>query len=284
MKSLSPRFLYKQWAGKSWASTIAEWRLTHSIQPYDWLMACWLVAMISIPILSWVIGNEILPWGVLVTVVLLVAAVLGVLLRAWGVVRTWRMAAIILPVAWLIEWIGSTTGFLFGQYHYTALLQPQLGHVPLIIPLAWLMMLPPAWAIAAVITRGHTGWRFVLISALAFTAWDFFLDPQMVQWGYWVWTATHLDANSYFGIPWANFAGWAISAALLTTLVQPKQISVQPLVTIYVITWLLQTIGQLCFWGMPGPALTGFVTMGLFIGWAWVRYTPHPQLPMTNDQ
>jgi len=271
MKSLSPTFVHKHLTRQHWRNTIAGWRLNQPMQPYDWLMASWLVAMISIPILSWVIGDAVLPWGVMVTVLLLVASVLGVLLRAWGVVRVLRMTAIVLPVAWLIEWIGSTTGFPFGQYHYTDLLQPQLGHVPLIIPLAWLMMLPPAWAIAAVITQGRGRLAFVLVSALAFTAWDFFLDPQMVKWGYWVWAERYVDSSTYFGIPWVNFLGWILSAALLTALAQPGQIPIQPLVTIYVVTWILQTIGQLCFWQMPGPALTGFVTMGLMIGWAWVR-------------
>ncbi len=252
MKSNSPRFA-RRWL---------DWRLLQPMQPYHWLTAAWLLAMIAIPIMSWVIGNAVLPWGVLISVILLVSAVLGVLRQAWGSVRTLRMAAIILPVAWLIEWLGSTTGFLFGHYHYTNLLQPQLGHVPLLIPLAWLMMLPPAWAVAAVIMRGRTGLWFILISAMAFTAWDLFLDPQMVNWGYWVWDGNPLGAGSYFGIPWLNFLGWLVSAVLLTFLVQPKHIPVQPLVLIYVITWILQTIGQLFFWHMPGPALTGFFAMG----------------------
>jgi len=247
------------------ARKVGDWQLPQPVQPYDWLTAAWLLTMIAIPILSWVIGNAVLPWGVTASVILLVASVLGVLLQAWGVARTVRLLAIILPTTWAIEWIGSTTGFLFGRYHYTILLQPQLGGVPLLIPLAWLMMLPPAWAVAAVITRGRLGWRFVLVSALAFTAWDFFLDPQMVNWGYWVWE----QPSGYFGIPWLNFLGWALSAALLTILVRPKEIPVQPLVLIYVITWVLQTIGQLCFWHMPGPALTGFVVMGGFILLAW---------------
>ena len=271
MKSLAPTFVHKHLTRQRWRNTLGGWRLNQPMQPYDWLMASWLVAMISIPILSWVIGDAVLPWGVMVTVLLLVASVLGVLLRAWGVVPVLHMTTLVLPVAWLIEWIGSTTGFPFGQYHYTALLQPQLGHVPLIIPLAWLMMLPPAWAIAAVITRGRGRLAFILVSALAFTAWDFFLDPQMVKWGYWVWAERYAESSTYFGIPWVNFLGWTLSAALLTVLARPGQIPIQPLVTIYVITWILQTIGQLCFWQMPGPALTGFVTMGLMIVWAWVR-------------
>jgi putative membrane protein len=132
-----------------------------------------------------------------------------------------------------------------------------------IIPLAWLMMLPPAWAVASELGARHGGWRFIILSAAAFTAWDFFLDPQMVAWGYWQW---HHEGG-YFGIPWLNFAGWFLSAALITWLVRPGPLPVRPLLLIYVTTWLLQSIGQAFFWAMPGPALIGFLTMGSFVFW-----------------
>ena len=77
------------------------------------------------------------------------------------------VVALAIPaMGWAIEYLGSTTGFPFGRYHYTDRLQPQLGHVPLLIPLAWLMMLPPAWAVAGSIA-GNSGLSFVLASALA---------------------------------------------------------------------------------------------------------------------
>lgn len=107
----------------------------------------------------------------------------------WGWRETLRVFFIVTPLAWLVEYIGSTTGFPFGAYHYTPALAPLLGGVPLVIPFR-------AWArrYAAGLGRGQRhhrqsrGWRFVAVTALAFTAWDLFLDPQMVLWGYWVWT------------------------------------------------------------------------------------------------
>jgi len=246
-----------------------NWAFPFRLRLYHWLIIAWDVIMISIPIMRWVLGDHVLHWGVLAGVTVQVAAVLAILHLNWGTKRTLAMTLLVLPAAWLIEWIGSSTGFPFGSYSYTNLLQPQLGHVPLIIPLAWLMMLPPAWAIAAVITQGRSRLWFVVISALAFTAWDFFLDPQMVGWGYWVWAEDHTAIGSYFGIPWVNFAGWLASAALLTVLAsqvtEMDDLPVQPLILVYAITWILQTIGQLVFWQMPGPALVGFVAMGLFV-------------------
>jgi putative membrane protein len=71
----------------------------------------------------------------------------------------------------------------FGTYHYTDALAPLVGGVPAAIPVAWLMMLPPAWAVAYAATGQARGWRFVFVSGLAFTTWDLFLNPQMVAWG-----------------------------------------------------------------------------------------------------
>ena len=39
------------------------------------------------------------------------------------------------------------------------------------------------------------------------TAWDLFLDPQMVGEGYWAWARRGL----YRGIPLSNFAGWFLT-------------------------------------------------------------------------
>jgi hypothetical protein len=116
--------------------------------------------------------------------------------------------------------------------------------------------------------------RFVGVSALAFTAWDLFLDPQMVAWGFWVWA----EPGGYFGIPWINFVGWAGSAALLTFLARPLSPSIRPLLVIYTVTWLLQTVGQWLFWPMPGPALCGFVAMGIFVLLAWRAHWPAHRL------
>jgi putative membrane protein len=232
------------------------------------LVAAWVLTMISIPIIRWVIGDAVLHWGVIAGVLLQAAAVTAIAHAGWGTRETLRVAALVLPLAWLVERIGSATGIPFGEYHYTEALAPLLGGVPLIIPLAWLMMLPAAWAVAAAITGAHNGWRFVLVSAAAFTAWDLFLDPQMVGWGYWVWA----EPGGYFGVPWSNYLGWLVASALITLVVRPKPLPIAPLLAVYTITWLLQSVGQAVFWRMPGPALCGFVGMGAFVVLSIYRY------------
>ena len=229
--------------------------------PHYLLIAAWVLTMISIPIIRWKVGDAVLHWSVVAGVCLQVAAVLAVLWQGWGLRETIRLVAIVIPAAWLIEFAGSTTGIPFGTYHYTDTLAPLIAGVPLIIPLAWLMMLPPAWAVAAAVTGTTRTWHFVAISGLAFTAWDLFLDPQMVGWGYWVWE----QPGGYFGIPWLNFLGWFLACMVLTLLIRPSRLPIGPLLVIYTITWFLHSVGQAVFWNMPGPALAGFVGMGAFV-------------------
>ena len=154
-----------------------------------------------------------------VTVVLLSLAI------TYPLSRVVTIAATVLLATWGIEALGSATGFPFGHYVYTSKLQPQSGGVPWLIPFAWLMMLPPAWA------------------------------------GLWVWEIP----GGYFGIPWINFAGWWLSSAILTWIIHPRKLSRPPLLTIYTLTWAFQAIGLGLFWGQPGPALVGFFGMGVFV-------------------
>ncbi len=235
------------------------------------LIGAWVLVMVSIPILRWTSGDLVMPWATSVSVCLQAAASLSVLWVAWGSGITLRVIAVVLPLAWAVEFIGSTTGLPFGEYHYTNLLQPQIGGVPLLIPLAWLMMLPPAWAVAYALVRRWSYLAVAIVAAFAFTAWDLFLDPQMVAWDYWRWTFP----GGYFGIPWLNFAGWIVSAFLISwtalAIARPPAAPIEPLLLIYTITWALQSVGLALFWGMPGPAAAGFVVMGGFVVAAWMR-------------
>ena len=116
--------------------------------------------------------------------------------------------------------------------------------------------------------RRH-GLAFAVWSGLALTAWDLFLDPQMTQWELWVWD----QPGGYFGIPWVNYLGWFLGAALITAAMQfaarPQELPERPLLAVYTLTWLLETVGLAAFWGLPGPALCGFVGMGVFVLLAW---------------
>lgn len=229
------------------------------------MIGAWALGMIFIPILRWTVGDASIPASVGITVVLQVAAVLAVLAGVWGWRRTLLSAAGVALLAWIFEYVGHTTGFPFGDYFYTANLQPQIGGVPLLVPLAWLMMIPPAWAVAQILVPNFARrrWLFIGVAMLAFTAWDLYLDPQMVSWGIWVWPEP--GAYTYFGIPWTNYAGWLLVSGLMTTLIRPPHLPIRPMLLIYGITWFLMTFGLLFFWNLPGPALVGGAVMGTIL-------------------
>jgi lycopene beta-cyclase len=232
------------------------------------LVALWCLVLVSLPLARWALGDEMLRNGIAAGVVAQAAAVVWLLAQACG----WRRAALtalgVLALSWLSELAGSSLKFPFGQYHYTVALQPQLLGVPLLIPAAWLMMLPPAWAAASAWLGRSARSRlaFALVSAAALTAWDFLLDPQMVAWGFWVWESP----GGYFGIPWINFGGWMLISALLSFFLGRVDLPAGPLLLIYGLIWSLQSLGQALFWGQPGPALVGFVLMGaILVGALW---------------
>ncbi len=60
----------------------------------------WVLAMISLPILKWVLGEQALPVGISVGVLLQAMAVLSILIWTWGSRRTWVAAGVILVCAW----------------------------------------------------------------------------------------------------------------------------------------------------------------------------------------
>jgi lycopene beta-cyclase len=234
------------------------------------LMIAWVLAMIALPIAKWIFGTDVIPFAVTFALLVQFSAVLTVLVNGWG----WRAALIALGLVavstWGVEFVGSSTGFPFGAYEYTAMLQPQIGHVPLLIPLAWFMMLPAAWAVAEVTVGRHRPLAYIGMSAIAITAWDLFLDPQMVDWGFWLWE----NPVGYFGIPWSNYAGWLLTGVIVTVLVRPfrRGLPLKPLLIVYGVVWFLQSVGQAVFWGQPGPALVGGLVMGSLLVWAIWSY------------
>ncbi len=252
---------------------VAGWRPQRGSLPFSRLslvlIGVWLAIMIAVPIVKWTLGEEAIYPLLNLSVVLQASAVFSILYAAWGARRTLRVAAIVAVVTFAAEALGSHSGFPFGHYDYTDRLQPQILHVPLLIPLAWFMMAPSAWAVAS--RYRHKAWQFILVSALTLVAWDLLLDPQMVHWDLWQWQSPGL----YFGIPLSNYAGWFLVAVIVTWLVRPRDLPLVPLLIVFTATWFLEVFGLAFFWGMPGPAIVGGLAMGVFVwlGWRTVAET-----------
>lgn len=248
-----------------------------ALQPQDMrayaLIGIWLLVMIALPIAYWVGGESTIPTMITLAAIAQAIAVFYIVQTRWGVARTLRALLIVGALTWLAEAIGSKTGLPFGEYSYTDVLQPQILGVPALIPLAWFMLLPSAWALAQTIVGMDGGLRARLaiaaVSALALTAWDLFLDPQMVGWNFWVWANTE---GGYFGIPFINYFGWLLVSFLVTLVVNPAPLPLMPLALVYACVWALQSMGLAFFWGQPAPALFGALGMGGIMLWAYLRH------------
>ncbi|NJP26459.1 carotenoid biosynthesis protein [Microbispora hainanensis] len=178
------------------------------------------------------------------------------------------------------EWIGTRTGLPFGDYRYTDVLWPRPGGVPLIVAIAWGGMGLAAHAVARrVAPRGRMA--PILAGALALTAWDLFLDPQMLGLGLWVWA----EPGPYRGVPLTNFAGWLLVSFLVMALLD--RITGRPaadrpvtgaeaagttgLVALYTVMALMETVGFAVVFRPPDPfvAAAGGLAMGAFALLAW---------------
>lgn len=231
------------------------------------LIGAWLLGMIALPISYWAIGDSAIAPAITFAAVLQALAALVIVAHAWGWAQAWRTFALVAVVTWGAEAVGSKTDFPFGAYHYTDTLQPQLFGVPMLIPIAWFMLLPSAWALAQAILLRWTRLSLAIVSALAFTAWDLFLDPQMVTWNFWQWERV----GEYYGIPLENYAGWLLVSGLTTYLINPRPLPLPQLALIYACVWWLQSMGLAFFWGQPAPAFWGFTAMLSVLIVAYVR-------------
>lgn len=243
-------------------------------------LAFTVVAMIATPLFPRA-GTE---RQLLANVVVLGLLGVGVV-SAWTAhgVRALVAAGSIMVLTFCVELVGSSTGFPFGEYDYTTALSPRVGGVPLLVCCAW--------AAITLIVHGmfrvtpHAIWRRVVLMAVSITAWDVFLDPQMVGEGYWQWETS---APAFRGIPLVNYAGWG-ATALVTSVIavvtcgrtsdsaRTMQGAGVPLVTYATLT-VMYTIGFVFFFDDIVVAVVGAIAMG----WCLWRGVVHRARPMRD--
>ncbi|WP_211225937.1 carotenoid biosynthesis protein [Nocardioides alkalitolerans] len=186
-------------------------------------------------------------------------------------------AAVLLVVAGgvglVAEAVGVRTGFPFGDYAYTGTLGLEVLGVPALVPLAWVMMTWPALLVARRLIGAagrHRRLATALVGAWALTAWDVFLDPQMVDQGHWTWAHPTPGLPGVDGIPLTNFAGWLVVSLVLVAAMDrllPRTASDLRVdgvaVGVYLWTFFSSVLAHAAFFGRPPVALVGAVAMGV---------------------
>lgn len=123
-------------------------------------------------------------------------------------------AVVVFLLGWSFETLSILTGFPFGNYHYTDLMAPFLGHVPVSVMPAYCVMGYVSWSMARILIGRFDGetdmmLRIVapLIAASLMVVWDLSMDPlRATVERRWVW----LEGGSHLGVPLNNYVGWAL--------------------------------------------------------------------------
>jgi uncharacterized membrane protein len=126
----------------------------------------------------------------------------------------WKAWALSTLLGYGIELIGTQTGYPFGPYRYTDVLQPQVLGVPVAIAIAW-GSLVGLWGLLG--PQGRL--KRALWVAIGSVATDVLLEPYATAIrGYWQWETP--------AIPLANYLSWGVFAALLS-LLYPRRTALQ---------------------------------------------------------
>ncbi|MFZ3079878.1 MAG: carotenoid biosynthesis protein [Bellilinea sp.] len=195
--------------------------------------------------------------------------------QRFGWKRILLMVVTVSAVSLAFESYGVATGEVYGPYYYTDMLGPKfLGLVPLLIPVAWFMMMYASFLMADLVVPADFGSptsRRLWVAAAAgivMTAWDLAMDPMMVGGGHWVWETQ----GAYFGVPLQNFWGWwlttftalAIYLILADVLIkQPVHITAVPVswaIYAYAITGISSVWVGFIF-NLEGPGMVGLFAM-----------------------
>jgi len=225
-----------------------------------------VVGMVATPLFAKA-GSQRAALAVLVVASLFVCATADAFVTHGS--RALSVAAAVVVVTFCVEVIGSTTGFPFGEYDYGDALVPQVAGVPVAVAFAWAGMTLVAHGTFASLVGGTL--RRVALMAAAITAWDAFLDPQMVGEGYWTWAEA---SPAWRTIPLVNYLGW-FATACITSFVALQILGVPPRVrtlprSVYATLAVLSTIGFVFFFDDITVALVGGVAMGAGVVWSYV--------------
>lgn len=145
--------------------------------------------------------------------------------------RTGRLFGLTWATAYICEYASTRIGIPFGEYYYTESTQGHelyLSNIPLMDSLSFTFLLFASYCLALIFVlppakgTGEQGWQFdpvlrtswpvvgLTVALLTFS--DVVIDPVALQGERWFLGKIygyHQEAW-YFGVPLANFAGWAV--------------------------------------------------------------------------
>jgi putative membrane protein len=125
--------------------------------------------------------------------------------------------AVLTAYTYAVEYVGATTGIPYGEFEYGVSLGPMIREtIPFALPLFFIPLVLNSYLLCLLALGERSRSVFVRVPVVAATvvAVDLVLDPAAVALGFWEYTA-----SGYYGVPWLNYAGWALSATVATVLI-----------------------------------------------------------------
>jgi uncharacterized membrane protein len=159
----------------------------------------------------------------------------GSVLLGWP--RTWALFGATWVVAYMSEFSSTRIGIPFGRYYYTEATRGQelyLSNVPVMDTLSFTFLLFASYAMALWLTLprhrssrwpglgfafgrpARTGWPVMGLTVLLYVYIDIIIDPVALQGHRWFLGQIYgyPEPGLYFGVPLANFVGWAVVGTL----------------------------------------------------------------------
>lgn len=162
----------------------------------------------------------------------------------------WKRTGLFMGITWFVafvsEWSSTRNGIPFGWYHYTGATVGQelyLSNVPFMDSLSFAFLLYASYCLAlffllpkqssnptgccgpalgfGVDTR--TSWPVLSLTVLFFVCIDMVIDPVALQGHQWFLGQIYFypEPGVHFGVPIANYAGWAVVGAISLALYVP---------------------------------------------------------------
>ncbi len=103
---------------------------------------------------------------------------------------------------YVVEFIGVSTGILFGNYHYGSALGYKFLSIPVVIGMNWFAIVVSSASIARRITRRIS--IQIVLTALLCTLMDFLIEPVAMKYDFWQWQNDIVPVQNY--IAWFIFS------------------------------------------------------------------------------
>ena len=119
---------------------------------------------------------------------------------------------LLVAYTYLIEYVGVSTGWPYGEFEYGISLGPMVGEIPAALPVFFLPIVLNTYVLSLLLLGERRDSRLLRLAVVipAVVAMDVVLDPAAVSLGFW----EYLAGGAFYGVPLSNYAGWVLSAAI----------------------------------------------------------------------